>query len=244
MTMMYKDAPQSMSPLQRPPSLSALQRSAQTFVPAKPPVHLDSAHPEAPRVARRRKPILRAIVASVGLLLGSVWLAAPTAWAQGTAARATSAARTLTWEELVPKDWDPMALFRNKPTALIREGSAAEHELMREMREVWDKAPTRAELKGQRVRLPGYVVPLDMVGDKLQDFLLVPYFGACIHSPPPPANQIVHITLKRPQALRTMDVVWVTGLMDIERQDTGMGVSGYAIQADVVEPYKAPDGKR
>ncbi|MFM8796267.1 MAG: DUF3299 domain-containing protein [Betaproteobacteria bacterium] len=166
------------------------------------------------------------------------------AWAQAGSARQAQAVRTLTWEELVPKDWDPMALFRDKPTALIREGSAAERELMREMREVWDKAPTRTELKGQRVRLPGYVVPLDMVGDKLQDFLLVPYFGACIHSPPPPANQIVHITLKRPQALRTMDVVWVTGVIDIERQDTGMGVSGYAIQADAVEPYKAPEGKR
>ena len=152
--------------------------------------------------------------------------------------------RTLNWEELVPKDWDPMALFRDRPTALIREGSAAEREMMREMREAWDKAPTRDELKGQRVRLPGYVVPLDLVGDKLQDFLLVPYFGACIHSPPPPANQIVHVTLKRPQGLRTMDVVWVTGVMGIERQDTGMGVSAYAIQAESVDPYKPTDGKR
>lgn len=163
--------------------------------------------------------------------------------AQGTRA-AGNAPRTLTWEELVPKDWDPMALFRDKPTALIREGSSAERELMKEMREVWDKAPTREDLKGQRVRLPGYVVPLDLVGDKLQDFLLVPYFGACIHTPPPPANQIVHVTLKKPQALRSMDVVWVTGPMGIERQDTGMGVSGYAITADVVEPYKAPEGRR
>jgi hypothetical protein len=164
--------------------------------------------------------------------------------AQSTSSRAGGNFRTLTWEELVPKDWDPMALFRDKPTALIREGSSAEREMMKEMREVWDKAPTRDDLKGQRVRLPGYVVPLDMVGDKLQDFLLVPYFGACIHSPPPPANQIVHITLRKPQALRTMDVVWVTGVMGIERQDTGMGVSAYAINADAVEPYKANEAKR
>ncbi len=182
--------------------------------------------------------------------MAALFTLAPLAWyasdaqAQSASARTANSPRTITWEELVPKDWDPMALFREKPTALIREGSAAERELMKEMRDVWDKAPTRDELKGQRVRLPGYVVPLDMVGDKLQDFLLVPYFGACIHSPPPPANQIVHITLKRPQTLRTMDVVWVTGVMGIERQDTGMGVSAYAISADVVEPYKASDAKR
>lgn len=169
---------------------------------------------------------------------------APHAQAQSSSARSGNNPRTITWEELVPKDWDPMALFREKPTALIREGSAAERELMKEMRDAWDKAPTREDLKGQRVRLPGYVVPLDMVGDKLQDFLLVPYFGACIHSPPPPANQIVHITLRRPQTLRTMDVVWVTGVMGIERQDTGMGVSAYSISADTVEPYKASDAKR
>jgi hypothetical protein len=158
--------------------------------------------------------------------VAALFTLAPLAWyasdaqAQSASARTANSPRTITWEELVPKDWDPMALFREKPTALIREGSAAERELMKEMRDVWDKAPTRDELKGQRVRLPGYVVPLDMVGDKLQDFLLVPYFGACIHSPPPPANQIVHITLKRPQTLRTMDVVWVTGVIGIERQDS------------------------
>lgn len=198
-------------------------------------------HNARPRVSRALSPRLVLALASV---FCSLWALSPAAWAQSGSARQASAARTLSWEELVPKDWDPMALFRDKPTALIREGSAAELELMREMREVWDKAPTRAELKGQRVRLPGYVVPLDMVGDKLQDFLLVPYFGACIHSPPPPANQIVHITLKRPQAMRTMDVVWVTGVIDIERQDTGMGVSGYAMRADAVEPYRTPEGKR
>lgn len=193
---------------------------------------------------RSSRALLQVAAALCTVITGTLGVATPDARAQSAAARSTQAPRTLTWEELVPKDWDPMALFRDKPTALIREGSAAERDLMREMREVWDKAPTRDELKGQRVRLPGYVVPLDMVGDKLQDFLLVPYFGACIHSPPPPANQIVHITLKKPQTLRTMDVVWVTGVMGIERQDTGMGVSGYAINADVVEPYKANEGKR
>jgi len=195
-----------------------------------------------------RRRTLRGLVACTAsapvALLAAAFGGTSLSHAQSASTRTGSNPRTLTWEELVPKDWDPMALFREKPTALIREGSSAERELMKEMREVWDKAPTRDDIKGQRVRLPGYVVPLDMVGDKLQDFLLVPYFGACIHSPPPPANQIVHITLKKPQALRTMDVVWVTGVMGIERQDTGMGVSAYAINADAVEPYKANEGKR
>ena len=66
--------------------------------------------------------------------------------------------------------------------------------MMRQMRELWDNAPTNPKMDGARVRLPGYVVPLEEVKGELKEFLLVPYFGACIHSPPPPANQIVHVT--------------------------------------------------
>lgn len=175
-------------------------------------------------------------VALAGLMVSAL----PTAWAQNKAGEQRSGApRTINWEDLVPKGWDPMAPFRERNVITIREGSAAEREMMRELREIWDKAPTRSDLAGQALRLPGYVVPLDQVGDKLKDFLLVPYFGACIHSPPPPANQIVHVSLKTPAALRTMDVVWVVGTMSIDRQDTAMGVSGYSMAADSVEPYRA-----
>lgn len=149
-----------------------------------------------------------------------------------------AAARTITWEELVPKDWDPTKGFRDRDPAQIREGSAQERDLMRALREAWDNAPTRPELAGARVRLPGYVVPLDMVQGKVKEFLLVPYFGACIHTPPPPANQIVHVMLKEPAELRTMDAVWASGTFSTRRQDSPMGVSGYAMAAELVEPYK------
>lgn len=155
------------------------------------------------------------------------------------AAKPDAPARTATWEELVPPDWDPFARFRGRDLAAIREGSAGEQELMQVMREAWDKAPVRSDLDGARVRLPGYVVPLDAVdGGRLTQFLLVPYFGACIHSPPPPANQIVHVTLKSPTTWRSMDAVWVSGTLATTRQDSTMGVSGYAIAADSVQAYQ------
>ncbi len=49
-------------------------------------------------------------------------------------------------------------------------------------------------LEGATVRLPGFIVPLEAVksGD-VSEFLLVPYFGSCIHVPPPPPNQIVYV---------------------------------------------------
>lgn len=145
--------------------------------------------------------------------------------------------RTATWDELLPKDWDPLRQFRQRNLGAVPEGSAEERALMKELREIWDNAPTRAELDGARLRLPGYVVPLDAQGGATKEFLLVPYFGACVHSPPPPANQIVHVALRAPQRLRTMDAVWASGTLSVGRRDSAMGTSGYSMAAHAVEPY-------
>lgn len=146
------------------------------------------------------------------------------------------------WAELVPPDWDPRkAMGLQAQSALgVREGSAQEQSLMLQLREAWDNAPTRPELDGAKLRMPGYVVPLERSGENLQEFLLVPYFGACIHSPPPPANQIVHVRLAKAEKLRSMDVIWVSGTLRTQRNDSSMGVSGYAMDAVHVEPWRGP----
>jgi uncharacterized protein len=154
-------------------------------------------------------------------------------------ARAQTGARTLAWEDLVPKGWDPSAAFRDQAPGQVAEGSAREGEMMRNMRRLWDEAPTRSELHGANVRLPGYVVPLEQARSEVSEFLLVPYFGACIHSPPPPANQIVLVRLIKPQPLRTMDAVWASGRLAAHRTDSPWGVSGYTMEGQSVQPYRA-----
>jgi hypothetical protein len=158
-----------------------------------------------------------------------------------TAARAQVSGRTVTWAELVPPGWDPYAGFKDLDPSQLQEGSAEEQVWMQRLRRVWDEAPLRAELDGQRLRLPGYVVPLDAMGGMVKDFLLVPYYGACVHSPPPPANQIVLVTLPARRALRTMDAVWVSGEIRAKRQPSPSGVSGYAMAATQVVPYRRPE---
>jgi hypothetical protein len=121
---------------------------------------------------------------------------------------------------------------------LVPEGSVKERNLMRQMREVWDNAPTNPKIDGALVRLPGYVVPLEEVKGELKEFLLVPYFGACIHSPPPPANQIIHVKPKTPaKGFKSMDTVWVSGTLRTLRSDTFMGVSSYRMEAVGIERY-------
>lgn len=154
-----------------------------------------------------------------------------------TDAKPKGGARELRWDDLAPKGWDPVDEYRKAHPML--EGDSPEG--MAVMREIWDKAPTVKGLDGQTVKLPGYVVPLDVVQDAMREFLLVPYFGACIHSPPPPANQIVHVALAAPaKGLRAMEVVWVTGVMQAKRADSVMGASGYRIDRASIEPYERP----
>lgn len=164
--------------------------------------------------------------------------ALPLLAALGRVCAADAAPQETAWEELMPKDWDPMKDLRIGDAGLVSEGSVKERDMMRRMREIWDNAPTNPKMDGARVRLPGYVVPLEDVRGELKEFLLVPYFGACIHSPPPPANQIVHVRASAPlKGWRTMDAVWVNGTLKATRADSAMGASGYSIADPVVERY-------
>ena len=162
--------------------------------------------------------------------------------AGGAMAADDKAFRDLTWEELMPKGWDPMKRFRDNPSfGRLNDGDPQAQEMLRELREVWDNAPTNDALDNAAVKLPGYVVPLEESKGELREFLLVPYFGACIHTPPPPANQIVHVVAAPPaKGFRAMDTVWVSGTLKTSRRGSSMGTSGYRLDASVVERYAPP----
>jgi hypothetical protein len=155
-----------------------------------------------------------------------------------SAAPGTAAPRTIGWEVLVPADWDPMKDLKGLNLSILSDADPRATAALAKLREAWDNAPINPAVVGQTVRLPGYLVPLEETKDGLKEFLLVPYFGACIHSPPPPANQIVHVLPKVPaKGLRSMDTVWVTGVLTGARTDSYMGMSGYRIEATQVTPY-------
>lgn len=91
---------------------------------------------------------------------------------------------------------------------------------------------------GKMVRLPGYMVPLEFEEDGVRNFLLVPFVGACIHVPPPPANQIVLVTSETPYPAQDyFDAVTVTGVFDHLGADLDLAEVGYIIEATQVLPY-------
>jgi hypothetical protein len=170
--------------------------------------------------------------------------------AQGTA-RPPAGGRHISWQELVPAGWNPTEILKEKfndpGLAVLSDDHPKVQALMEEMRKLWDTAPVNEALNGVQGRIPGYVVPLEDSRAGLKSFLLVPYYGACIHTPPPPANQIIHVVLQRPvKGFQTMDTVWVHGTLRTERQNSEMGVSGYRIDAVRVAPYerRTPEAAR
>ena len=95
------------------------------------------------------------------------------------------------------------------------------------------------DLDGVLVRIPGYVVPFDFSSDaRLTEFLFVPYMGACIHTPPPPPNQIVFIRTE--EAVRVKDIwapYWIEGTLRTERTDNELGNTAYALEMNALDPY-------
>jgi hypothetical protein len=145
--------------------------------------------------------------------------------------------REISWAELVPKDWDPMKAFKDIDFSKLDDADPKANELLMKMQAASDNAPSNPALNGVEVKIPGFIVPLEQSKGEVTEFLLVPYFGACIHTPPPPANQILHIRPVRGAKFNAMDTVWVTGKLETVRNDSMMGVSGYHITAQSVTKY-------
>lgn len=108
--------------------------------------------------------------------------------------------------------------------------------------ENWEKLDFQQpvkELNGKFVRVPGFVVPLESdEAGLLSEFLLVPYFGACIHSPAPPPNQVVYVKLAEPVLFESIyDPYWVIGTMTTTAYTSEMADSVYQIAAVKIEDY-------
>ncbi|RFB05883.1 DUF3299 domain-containing protein [Parvularcula marina] len=96
------------------------------------------------------------------------------------------------------------------------------------------------DLDGEHVRLPGFIVPLEYdAREKLRTFLLVPYFGACIHTPPPPPNQLVFVTTDEPIKVKDIwDAFWVEGIITTGRFENDLGNSAYSLKLISLKPFE------
>lgn len=150
-----------------------------------------------------------------------------------------AAPRTLSWEELVPEGAPPPpppVAFHD--LAQLADVLAAESGPPAAQQS--PAAPVVEALHGQAVRLPGYVVPLGMDrAGQVREFLLVPYYGACIHVPPPPSNQIVHVESAEGVAIDALwQPFWIEGELRVEHSSSALAEAGYRMRAERIVPYE------
>lgn len=166
-------------------------------------------------------------------VLGIALFLAATLDRPGQPAAGTEVPEGLPWSELRPAGPAAAVDLGGVQVASLDDADPRAARLLRELRAAADQAPAVAKWDGQQVSLLGYVVPLD--GRQGREFLLVPYFGACIHTPPPPANQVVHVTAAGDARLRTMERVLVRGVLRVDRAEHGVAASSYRMAEARVE---------
>jgi uncharacterized protein len=153
----------------------------------------------------------------------------------------SDAYKEIPWEALVPAGWNPARELEGLDLSKLTDSDPRAIRALEKLREAWNNAPVVPTLNGAPVRIAGFMVPLESRNRQIFEFLLVPYFGACIHTPPPPANQIIHVLPRKPlPAEDIMSAVWVSGTLATVRAETGLGSAGYTMKADVIEPYRRP----
>lgn len=141
-----------------------------------------------------------------------------------------AAPREITWDDLIP----PGVPY----SEIIAEGELDEENDY--WRPIFDENSTKLNpaLADAYIKMPGFIIPIDISADGVTSFILVPYVGACIHVPPPPPNQLVFVSTKVPwPSERLWEAVWVTGTMQNKVQYTEVADTGYELEADWIEIY-------
>lgn len=152
--------------------------------------------------------------------------------------------QSIAWEdlELPGQGLDEIVKKYQFQIDMIPEGSSAEKAVMEQMQAELDKAPINPAMNGKKIKLPGFIAPLEIDDSKgiISEFLLVPYFGACIHLPPPPLSQTILVKPKEGQGIgleRAHEPFWVAGVIVGDTTKTDLAAAGYQIQEASIEQY-------
>lgn len=139
--------------------------------------------------------------------------------------------RQIGWDDLIPKG--------------VPYGEIIGPGQIDEVNDTWvpqfdeNASKVNTALDGKPVKLPGYIIPFDVTAAGVTDFMLVPYVGACIHTPPPPPNQLVFVTTQTPWPNESLwDPVWVSGRLSAKALSTQIAEVGYQLVAEKIEVYE------
>lgn len=153
--------------------------------------------------------------------------------------------KEITWENLEIPGKGMMDIIKQfeEQIAAIPEGSLKEKEMLSEVQAALNSAPVNPEMDKKKIKLAGFISPLEIDEKEgvVKEFLLVPYFGACIHVPPPPLNQTLHVKPSEEHYVKleeSYNPFWISGTIHADRTVTKLAEAGYKISDVKIEPYE------
>ncbi|MDE0588558.1 DUF3299 domain-containing protein [Halocynthiibacter sp. C4] len=142
-----------------------------------------------------------------------------------------------TAEEVVDLNWDDLLPEGQTGLAQSLQG-VVQHDQSALASQQPEATGFRSDWNGKIVRLPGYMVPIEYEGTGVTAFLLVPFIGACVHVPPPPANQLVLVQTNEPyESEGLFEAVNVTGMFGASASSLQIADVGYVISAEKIAPF-------
>ena len=159
--------------------------------------------------------------------------------------------RTVEWIDLMPQD--DLEALTNPPDYInnVEDGSEEDQissQLRNTLAAAGDDRYQQAlvstnvieQMSGQAIRIPGFIVPLAFDDEQIiTQFFLVPFFGACIHVPPPPPNQIIFVDYPKGFKLEALyDPFWISGIVKTTLTENDIATSAYSIEVHNIEPYQ------
>lgn len=150
--------------------------------------------------------------------------------------------KKINWDTLLPEDYRPEVVMEKYMDQLsnLDDSDPKAMQLYGQIQAELENAPVNKKLHQLKIQLAGFITPLETNNGMVTEFLLVPYYGACIHVPPPPINQTVLIQMSKGTGVKsdeTIDPVWVSGEMLVEKAQTDLAQVGYRIIEAKVTPY-------
>ena len=157
---------------------------------------------------------------------------------------------TLEWTDLIPPA--DLEILLNPPQYVTQvEDGSVEDQISSQIQNSLEAASddryqqalsstkVNAELNGAKIRLPGFIVPLELDEPQtVTQFFLVPYFGACLHMPPPPPNQI--ILVNSPDGIQLQELYmpfWILGELSTSITENDMATAAYSLRMAGIEAY-------
>jgi hypothetical protein len=158
--------------------------------------------------------------------------------------------KTVEWTDLIPED--ELDILLNPPGYIDdivdgsfedRISSQIKNTLTPAKDDLYQQALVSTKVKpgmdGQSIGIPGFIVPLEFDDELIvTEFFLVPFFGACIHLPPPPPNQIIYVKYAKGLELKTLyDPFWIYGILKTSTVENDMATAAYTIEMASYKDY-------